>query len=164
VLDEGVPELLTELGKKFLIFKSVEMCDLVHTLGDRGFTVYYAFRMDKYFWAEMLAPMFFLVGLWLTSQVFFRKYNKRGYRWSAVFSGLALLLMFFVWFFVSRYSNQFQCEAAYGEMASDPKMCDNPAAGFAAIIQIPFLLLAWLMISILAVFKLKPLNVKSIST
>lgn len=72
--------------------------------------------------------------------------------------------MICVWLFISRYTNQLQCEAAYGEMASDPKMCENAAAGLGLIVQIPFLFLAWLTISILAAFKLRPLHTKPLAT
>lgn len=120
--------------------------------------------MDKYFWAELLIPILFLGGLWLILQSFFRKLNKRGYRWSLVFSVLSLFLMAYVWLHVSRYSNHLQCVAAYGEMASDPKMCDNPAAGFGVMVQMPFLLVAWMAVSIFSFFKLRPLRTKLMIT
>lgn len=120
--------------------------------------------MDKYFWAELLIPIFCLGGLWLIMQSFFRKLIVRGYLWSLVFSILSLFLMAFVWIYVSRYSNHLQCVAAYGEMASDSKMCDNPAGGFVVMVQMPFLLMAWMAISIFSFLKLRSLRTKSAIT
>lgn len=109
--------------------------------------------MDKYFIAEISVPIVFLLGFWFISHRLLRKFNKRGARWNFLFSILSLFLMICVWFLIAHYSGRLQCEAAYGRMASEPKMCDNPATGFHSMLQVPIIFFAWLAVAILAAFK-----------
>lgn len=114
--------------------------------------------IDKYFWLESLIPIFCLICFWLLSQRYLKNTNKRGYLFGFGFSVLGLFFIFCIWFFVIRFSSQIQCESAYGEMALDPKMCDNPGEGLLMFIQIPVLIFSWLVISVLSIYKLRPLR------
>lgn len=114
--------------------------------------------MDKYFWIETLIPVFFLVVVSLFSQNYLKKRDKRGYHFGFGLAFLGLILMLFTWIIVMRIASQIQCQTAYGEMASDPKMCDNPGEGLLVLIQVPVLVIAWFIFSILNIYKLRPLK------
>ncbi len=117
--------------------------------------------MDMYFWSEILFPIFILIGFWFSSQFLLRKFKKQGLRWTALFSLASLILMVCVYVYFLKYSSQLQCVAAYGEMVSDTRMCDNPAAGLGMMLQFPILVLAWIVSSVFAAFKLTPLITKN---
>ncbi len=111
--------------------------------------------MDKFFWLELIIPIV-ITGIFLaaTIRLFFGS-KVLSYKWGAFLSLFSLLSLFCLWIYVSREVNSFQCFQAYGDLASDPKFCDNPANGFRALIQMPLLIIAWIGFSILVFFKLK---------
>lgn len=116
--------------------------------------------MNKFFWLEVLLPILLSIILYMAAKTLLSKFQKRGYQWGALFSVVALFLMVIVWLAVSRCVIRIKCEAAYDHFASDPKMCDNPANGILAIVQMPILLVAWISISGIAIFNLRPLKKK----
>lgn len=117
--------------------------------------------MDKFFWLEVTLPIL-ITGLFsLAVTSLFRKFQKRGYLWGALHSAIALLFLVFTWIVVCRYANSIQCEAAYGDLASDPKMCDNPAGGMALILQFPLMVIAWISVSVFSLVRLKPLKLQT---
>jgi hypothetical protein len=104
--------------------------------------------MNLHFWIELAVPTFFSVIMYFVFKFLLRKLQKRGFKWGLLFSVLSMFLMSLTWMYVSRYTNNLECIAAYGELASDPKMCDNPGRGIMLIFQMPLLILTWLLISI----------------
>ena len=116
--------------------------------------------MDKFFWLEVAVPIFLTAVMYSVFKSLLSKFQKSGYKWGILFSIVALFFIVFVWIYASRYFNSIQCEVAYGDLASDPKMCDNPANGISAFFQIPILMIAWISVSVFAFFKLNMLKKK----
>lgn len=121
--------------------------------------------MDTFFWLETILPILItgLFSVLLTS--LFRRLQKRGYIWGFFLVIFFFLLLVVAWAVVGNYSNDIQCKAAYGDLASqDPKVCDNPAGGIALILQSPFLIVGWISISVFTLLRLKTLPSKSAAT
>lgn len=113
--------------------------------------------MDKYFAMELSAPLVSSALIIWAAIFYSRRSVKRGYHLGIAFSVLTLAAMFTTWLHVGRYSNQLQCEAAYGHLAADPNMCDNPGSGLLVVFfQLPILLGVWLVISTFLLKKFMP--------
>jgi len=117
-------------------------------------------KMDIYYVLALAIPTS-LVAVFSAIAVFLvRKYNKRGFKLSAVLSTAAVTLLIFLWVTTNRQFFNLQCKRAYGEASADVKMCDNPANGIAMITQFPMLMMVAVLIATVIFLKLKPLKHK----
>lgn len=112
---------------------------------------------------ELLVPIIMTAVLGFFAQGWLRKKDRQGYRFGMALSFFSFVTIVAIWLCVGRYLISIQCEAAYGAASSDPRMCDNPANGIMAIFQMPILLLAWIVISGVVIFRLKPIVSKAVN-
>ncbi len=112
---------------------------------------------------ELIIPIFLLGLFFVLTNYALKKLNKYGKRWATVFSILALVMACAAWLALARHSNNLQCIDAYGDMASDPEMCDNSANGFVLILQMSILFVSWIGVTILAFIKFRSFKINTVT-
>jgi hypothetical protein len=111
--------------------------------------------MGKYFWGELLIPIF-LTGLYLVIFLKITSGTRRWVRLGTIFATTSFITLLGAWISTSMKLMALQCQENWGD--AGPKACDNPGEGFGLLIQTPVLFFFWIIISVAAFFLLKRMS------